>query len=70
MSRTDVFDLGGLRLTTGQGRRLELEAPLDALEFSGQRYEAVPDVVPVVVDLSCMTGGGYSLRLRFAASLV
>lgn len=70
MSRTDVFDLGGLRLTAGQGRRLELETVLDGLEFAGQRYEAVPERLPVVLDISRMTGGGYSLRLRFTGSLV
>ncbi len=69
MARTDVFDLGALRLTAGEGRRLELETPLADLEFAGQRYVATPPVVPVVVDVSRMTGGGYSLRLRFSAAL-
>ena len=41
MSRTDVFDLGRLQLSAGEGRRLELETPLAALEFAGQRYDAV-----------------------------
>lgn len=69
MSRTDVFDLGRLRLTSGEGRRLELETALQPLAFGGQRYEVVPATVPVVLDVSRMTGGGYSLRLRFAAAL-
>ena len=69
MSRTDVFDLGRLRLTSGEGRRLELETTLQPLEFGGQRYEVVPTAVPVVLDVSRMTGGGYSLRLRFSAAL-
>jgi uncharacterized protein len=69
MSRTDVFDLGRLRLSSGEGRRLELEAPLEPLDFGGQRYDVVPPVVPVVLDVSRMTGGGYSLRLRFGASV-
>ena len=38
MSRTDVFDLGRLRLTSGEGRRLELETALQPLEFAGQRF--------------------------------
>lgn len=68
MSRTDVFDLGRLRLTAGEGRRLDLEVALRPLDFSGQRYE--PDnPVPARLDISRMTGGGYSLRLRFAAAL-
>lgn len=69
MSRTDVFDLGALRLAPGEGRHLDFEVPLAPLTFSGERYEAVPGLVPVRLDLSKMTGGGYSLRLRFAAAL-
>ena len=69
MSRTDVFDLGRLRLTAGEGRRLDLEVALQPLQFSGQRYEVVPDRVPVRLDLSKMTGGGHSMRLRFAAAV-
>jgi len=69
MSRTDAFDLGQLRLPPGSGRRLELTTPLEGLDFAGQHYDAVPGQVPVVLDISRMTGGGYSLRLRFAAAL-
>jgi uncharacterized protein len=69
MSRTDAFDLGRLRLTSGEGRRLELETTLQPLSFGGQRYEVEPVLVPVVLDISKMTGGGYSLRLRFSAAL-
>ena len=36
--RTDIFDLGGLRLTSGEGRRLELEVALDPFELGGERY--------------------------------
>lgn len=69
MSRTDVFDLGRLRLTSGEGRRLDLEIELAPLSFSGERYDVVPQRIPVRLDLSKMTGGGYSLRLRFAAAV-
>ena len=69
MSRTDVFDLGRLRLTAGEGRRLDLEVSLAPMQFSGERYEVLPERVPVRLDVSRMTGGGYSLRLRFAASV-
>lgn len=69
MSRTDVFDLGRLRLTAGEGRRLDLEVTLQPLSFSGERYEVVPARVPVRLDLSKMTAGGYSLRLRFEAAV-
>jgi uncharacterized protein len=66
--RTDTFDLGRLHLVAGQGRRLELHARLDALDLSGQEYPIVPDPVPVALDVARMTGGGWSLRLRFSAT--
>jgi uncharacterized protein len=68
-ARTDSFDLGRLRLTSGEGRRLELDVALDALQFGGETYEIEPDVVTSVLDISAMTRGGYALRLRFGASL-
>jgi uncharacterized protein len=68
-ARTDTFDLGRLRLTSGEGRRLELDVALDPLRFGGQQYVVKPPVVTGVLDISCMTRGGYALRLRFDASL-
>ncbi|HEX4033330.1 MAG TPA: DUF177 domain-containing protein [Solirubrobacteraceae bacterium] len=69
MARTDVLDLGGLRLTSGEGRRLELEVAQEPLELAGQRYAPVPDPVAVTVDVSRTTGGGYALRLRLSTAL-
>lgn len=63
--RSDTFDLAGLHLWTGQGRRLDLGVALDAFTLSGERYEAAP--VPARLDVARMTGNGYSLRLRFRA---
>lgn len=69
-ARTDNFDLGRLKLEAGQGRRLDdLTVRLEPLRFGTQDYPVVPSEVPVVVDVSRMTGQGYSLRLRFSASL-
>jgi len=68
-ARTDSFDLGRLRLTAGEGRRLELDVALDALRFAGETYEIEPEAVTAVLDISCMTRGGYALRLRLHASL-
>jgi uncharacterized protein len=65
--RTDSFDLGGLGLTTGEGRRLDLHAGHDPLLLSGQRYKVEPLSLPVTLDVSRMTAGGYALRLRFEA---
>jgi uncharacterized protein len=67
---TDALDLGGLRLSAGQGRRFELAVHIEPLTLGGERYEARPEVVPVRLDVSRMTGSGYALRLRFDAALV
>ncbi len=67
--RTDLFDLAALRLTSGEGRRFELDVPLAPLSFGGQRYDAEPALVPARLEVSRMTGNGYALRLRFAAQL-
>jgi len=63
------FDLGALRLSSGEGRRLGLDVPIEALALGGERYAADPARVPVVLDVSRMMGGGYALRLRFFADL-
>ena len=67
--RTDSFDLSGLRLTSGEGRRLDLEVGFDALDLGGERYEPAEPTVPVRLDVSRTTGDGYALRLRFTARL-
>jgi uncharacterized protein len=67
--RTDTFDLGGLRLTSGEGRRLDLHVGIDPFERAGERYVVEPDVVPAELDVSRTTGSGYALRLGFEATL-
>jgi uncharacterized protein len=67
--RSDSFDLGGLRLTAGEGRRLEVRAGIEPFELAGERYAVAPELVPVQIDVSRTTGEGYALRLRFAATL-
>lgn len=69
LAETHEFDLGALRLSPGEGRRLKLDVPVEGLELGGERYVADPRRVPVVLDISRMMGGGYALRLRFAAEL-
>jgi uncharacterized protein len=68
--RTDTFDLGGLRLTAGEGRRLDLHVAVDPLSLAGQPYPVEPGSVPVRLDISRTTGGGYALRVRFEARVV
>ena len=67
--RTDTFDLGGLRLTSGEGRRLDLEVAIEPFELGGERYPVRDGGVPGRIDVSRTTGGGYALRLRLEATL-
>jgi uncharacterized protein len=67
--RTDTFDLGRLRLTSGEGRRLDVNVAIAPYFLGGDRYVVEPELVPVTIDLSRTTGNGYALRLRFEASL-
>jgi uncharacterized protein len=76
-AKAHEFDLGALRLSSGEGRHLELEVPVEPLELGGERYgagragpaEGSVAGIPVALDISRMMGGGYALRLRFAAAL-
>jgi DUF177 domain-containing protein len=67
--RTDTFDLGGLHLTAGEGRRLTLNVAIDAFELGGERYPVEPRAVPVQIDISRTHAAGYALRLRFEATV-
>lgn len=75
--RTDAFDLGGLRLSCGEGRRFELRAEIDPFLLGGERYCVEPrsvagatgGSVAVRLDVSRTRGDGYALRLRFHAAL-
>ncbi len=67
--RTDTFDLGGLRLSAGEGRRLDLSVAVEPLQLGGERYPLEPDQLEVRLDVSRTTGSGYALRLRFDARL-
>ncbi len=67
---THDFDLAGLRLSPGEGRRLALQTPIEPLLLGSERYTAEPARVPVELSVSRMTGGGYALRLRFSAAVL
>jgi uncharacterized protein len=66
--RTDIFDLSRLMLSSGEGRRLELDVPVDGFDFGGQRYTVPDQNVQAILDVSHTTNG-YSLRLRFDSAL-
>jgi uncharacterized protein len=68
-ARTDTFDLAPLHLRAGEARNLDLEVPLDHFDLSNERYDVRPSPIPVRVDAARMTGGGWSLRMRFTAQL-
>jgi uncharacterized protein len=63
------FDLAGLRLSAGEGRRLQLDVPIEPLVLGSERYAAEPSRAPAELAVSRMLGGGYALRLRFSAVL-
>jgi uncharacterized protein len=67
--RTDAFDLGRLKLTSGEGRTLRLHAALEPVVLGGQAYAVDPAMPEMRLDVSRMTGSGYALRLRFEATL-
>jgi uncharacterized protein len=68
-AETHDFDLAGLRLSAGEGRRLELDVRIEPLQLGGERYAAAPERVPVELQISRMVGGGYALRLLFQTAL-
>jgi uncharacterized protein len=68
-ARTDTFELSGLHLSAGEARRLELAVAIAPFSLGGESYAVTPEVVPAVLDVSRISGGGYSLRLRLRATL-
>jgi uncharacterized protein len=63
-----TFDLGRMRLSSGEGRRIDLDVPIEPMEFGGQRYPVRDGRVAARLDISRPTTG-WSLRLRFGAQL-
>jgi uncharacterized protein len=61
------LDLAAMRLTPGEGRRLEFEVPTEGLELGCEPYEPDPPQIRVRLEVSRMTGGGYALHLGFSA---
>ena len=66
----DSFDLGRLAISPGEGRRLELEVPVEGFRLAGESYAIEPPRPLVCLDVARMTGSGLSMRLRFSSALV
>lgn len=67
--RADTFDLEGLRLAAGEGRRLDVHVAVDPYLLGGERYQVQGTPVPARLEISRTTGPGYAIRLRFEATL-
>ena len=63
--RADTWDLGRLKLSSGEGSSAEFTVAVDPLTFGGQTYTAGDGEVEARLDVSRTTGAGYALRLRF-----
>ena len=68
-ARADDLELNRFGLQAGEAKRFDLEVDLGSFRYGEHAYEAVPQVVPVVLDLSRMLGNGWALRLRLQAEL-
>ncbi len=64
----DLFDVSRLSLSSGEAGTIQLDVPLDELQFGGQRYAVEPSEPRVKLDAT-RTTSGYSFRLRFATRL-
>ncbi len=67
--RTETFDLGSLKLSSGEGAHADLSIPLDALKYAEEIYREPAGGAEARLDVSRTTGNGYSLRLRFEVDL-
>lgn len=63
-----AFDLARLQLSSGEGRRLDLDVPLQRLRYGEQPYSVEGDRAAARLDVSHTTTG-WSLRLRYGVKL-
>ena len=63
------IDLARLALSSGEARRVELHVAADPFAYGGQRYEVMPNPVPVILDVARTTHSGWALRLRFTTGV-
>jgi uncharacterized protein len=67
--RTDFYDIGQLGLTSGEGRRLDLNVHVEPFDYGGSTYGVDPELVPVRMDISRTTAEGWAMRVRFEATI-
>ena len=65
----DSFDLNSLRLAAGEERRLELAVSVEPLLLSDETYLVGPLPVPAQIWVARTSHRGYTLQLRFQATL-
>jgi len=65
----DTFDLGTLRLSSGEAARVDLGVAVEPLEFGAQTYRVNGDRAQVGIDVSRTVGSGFAMRLRFDVEL-
>ncbi len=68
MATAETIDLGRLALSSGEGRRVELDLVVDGLELAGESYSLVPNPVHARLDIS-RTASGHAIRLEFSGSV-
>jgi uncharacterized protein len=68
--RTDTFDLGALRLTSGEARWFDVGVAIRPVVLGGESYPVEPRPLTARLDISRTTGDGYALRLRFEAAVI
>ncbi len=56
-------------LSAGEAASVDLNVPVDPLDFGGQTYTAGDGEVETRLDVSRTTGAGFALRLRFGLRL-
>jgi uncharacterized protein len=66
--RTDIFDLGQLALSSGEGRSVDVHVEIDPLTLAGHDYGAGPEPLRARLDVS-RTVHGYALRMRYEVRL-
>ena len=69
MQAPPTIDLAALGLKAGEARRLDERVALAPIVFGDSSYAVDPEPLSVSADVTRLVRGGWSLRLRFSATL-